>query len=374
MAEVVAGAAVGAGAMILFDPERGARRCARLRDKTVGWGHRLRRSDSLVRDLSNRGRGILAELRGRLDRREVGDEILVERVRSRLGLWTSHPGAIEVHVETGLVTLSGPILQSEAQALVSQVARVRGVRGVNDRLDAHDRPGNVPALQGQPRRHGSRRVVPSEQWTPTDRLLRAAAGSAVAAYGLSRRTVLGAGVALGGAALTVRALANQPLKRITGIGAGRRAVSVQKDINVAVPVSTAYTLWSDPTAFPSFMDNVRDVRATGPRRTHWTIRGPAGLPIEWDAVITRLIPNESISWKTAPGSMMQHAGTVRFDAMPDGSTRIELKFTYNPIIGGIGHAAATLFGADARALLDAEIGRLKTYLESSQEPPLARAA
>jgi uncharacterized membrane protein len=38
----------------------------------------------------------------------------------------------------------------------------------------------------------------------------------------------------------------------------------------------------------------------GEGRYHWTVAGPAGIPVEWEAVITRQEPNELIEWESVP--------------------------------------------------------------------------
>ena len=75
-----------------------------------------------------------AKLRGR----ETFDGVVVDRVRSKLGRYTSHPSAIEVHVNNGHVTLNGPILDDEVAALVSAVKSVDGVREVDNLLEVHE--------------------------------------------------------------------------------------------------------------------------------------------------------------------------------------------------------------------------------------------
>ncbi len=47
-----------------------------------------------------------------------------------------------------------------------------------------------------------------------------------------------------------------------GSGAGRRAVTIHKIINVAPPVEEVFAFWSDYQNFPRFMSNVRDVKLT----------------------------------------------------------------------------------------------------------------
>lgn len=51
--------------------------------------------------------------------------------------------------------------------------------------------------------------------------------------------------------------------------------------------------------FPKFMRNVRDVKPTGVENEwHWTVRGPAGLSVGWNAVVTQQEPNKVLAWKT----------------------------------------------------------------------------
>ena len=88
------------------------------------------------------------------------------------------------------------------------------------------------------------------------------------------------------------------------------------------------------------------------------------MPIEWNAVITEQVPGEILAWRSRPGSMLENAGTVRF--RPEGSgTRVDLRLCYSPPAGGAGQAVAELLGADPRAKLNEDLGRLKALLEGA---------
>jgi osmotically-inducible protein OsmY len=78
--------------------------------------------------------GLLAEAQGALEG-PIDDEALAERVRERVARAVSHPGAVRVTVDKGIVTLGGSVAAAEFDRLVSRVLRVRGVRDVNDQLD-----------------------------------------------------------------------------------------------------------------------------------------------------------------------------------------------------------------------------------------------
>src|SRR4030095_3894924 len=71
---------------------------------------------------------------------------------SKIGRVVSHPAAIEVASQDGCVVLSGPVLASEVDPLLSAAQSVQGVCGVENRLEVHEQPGKISALQGEGRR------------------------------------------------------------------------------------------------------------------------------------------------------------------------------------------------------------------------------
>jgi BON domain len=207
-------AAAGAGVMYLLDPDGGGRRRALLRDRLVHAAHRTGDAvDSTSRDVSNRARGVVAELRSRLVNVPVSDDRLRERVRSRIGAVIGHAGAIETLVSQGRVTLRGPVLADEVDRLVRRVRTVPGVREVVNQLDVHDQPGRVPGLQGRPRppRGGEVFELLQRNWSPTARLSVGLTGALLTLWGARRLDLPGAVVAAGGLALLARGLRNEPL-------------------------------------------------------------------------------------------------------------------------------------------------------------------
>lgn len=172
---MLVGMGIGASLMYFLDPTGGGRRRALMRDQFVHASHRVTdAADATRRDLANRATGAVARIRRARRDGPVDDSVLVERVRSHLGRSVSHPRAIDVDARDGVVTLRGPILQSEVASLCNAVARVKGVREVVDELQAYESSDNVPALQG-----GAE--LPSmwnRQWSPTTQLVTALAATA----------------------------------------------------------------------------------------------------------------------------------------------------------------------------------------------------
>ncbi|HEX9788817.1 MAG TPA: hypothetical protein VGB09_12360 [Candidatus Binatia bacterium] len=179
---MLTGASVGAAAMYYLDPDLGARRRALVRYQVERLPQSWQDAASVTaRDLKNRTVGFASEARARLTERTVDDEVLLGRVRSKLGFLVRHPSAIEVGVEDGRATLRGRLLSDEVEQLIN------GVRDVDNRLDVHTEPGNIPALQGdKPKPTGQPLDIMQRHWSPATRFLIAAAG-ALLLYSVNRQ-------------------------------------------------------------------------------------------------------------------------------------------------------------------------------------------
>lgn len=217
LGSILGAAAAGLALMYFLDPDAGRRRRALVRDQVVHAAHRTQDAvDATSRDIANRARGAVAELRGRLHDTAVSDAVLHERVRARVGAVTGHAGAVDVDVDEGHVTLRGPVLAHEVERLLRRVSAVRGVKGVENRLQVHAEPGDVPGLQGRARAPRGGEVLDFMQrdWSPTTRFFSGAAGGAGAMWGLRRLDRIGIVVASVGLALLWRAAANTPLTQL----------------------------------------------------------------------------------------------------------------------------------------------------------------
>jgi uncharacterized membrane protein len=361
--------ALGAVLMYFMDPDRGRRRRARVRDQWTHFVNML--ADGLRvtrRDVRQRAGGLWAQGMRWFRHEDVSDRALVERVRSEIGRYVSHPHALEVSVNEARVRLSGPILAEEVDDLIACVARVRGVREVENRLEAHREAGNLPSLQGGRPRAGHRFEFLQENWSPAARLFTGISGIVLLASGSARRGFTGLGLSVLGAGLVARSASNRDLATLTGVGAGRRGVPVQKTIFIQSDIDRVFEFWRTPENFPRCMRHVREVVPTGENRWRWRVDGPAGSPVEWEAEYTTIVPGQLIAWQTTPGSSVEHSGTVRFDPDPRGGTRLDIQLVYHPPGGVLGHAVARLLGTDPKSELDDDMMRVKTMLETGHPP------
>lgn len=356
---LASGLALGSAGMYFLDPARGKRRRAVFRGKALQALKEVRTgAETAAGDARNRMFGVIAETLSLAGHREVSDEILVARIRAKLGHLVRYPALIEVKAEGGVVTLRGDVLESDAEKLPLAVAAVPGVVEVQNNTQAWQNPEQIPGFHPALRGNG---VSSRRRWTPAMRLLATGAGGASVILGARQKGFWGLTLSLLGTGLITRGIGNRGLKEITGLS--DEGIAVQKSITIQAPVSDLYEFWSDPQNYPRVFSHVHEIRKVGENHYHWKAAGPGGAVVDWEGEIARVVPNELVAWRTLPGSLVPNSGVVRLDPNYDASTRVHVRMSYHPPAGTLGHLVAELFGDDPKSALDEDLIRLKSLFE-----------
>ena len=125
-----------------------------------------------------------------------------------------------------------------------------------------------------------------------------------------------------------------------------------------------YQFWRNFQNLPRFMRHVDSVEELDEGRSHWKVKGPAGMEVEWDATIVADVPNEVITWRTLENADVDHAGAVRFERAAGGrGTIVKVNLEYMPVGGVIGATVAKLFGEEPEQQLDDDLRRFKQVME-----------
>jgi uncharacterized membrane protein len=132
---------------------------------------------------------------------------------------------------------------------------------------------------------------------------------------------------------------------------------VDKTIEVNVPVSVAYNQWTQFEEFPRFMEGVEAVHQKSPESLHW-IANVGGERKEWDARITRQVPDEVISWESEGGTL--NSGTVIFKSVDAAKTEVELHMSYEP--EDLKEQAGAALGVVSRRV-EGDLKRFKEFIE-----------
>ena len=130
------------------------------------------------------------------------------------------------------------------------------------------------------------------------------------------------------------------------------------------PLEEVYNFWRDFQNLPRFMRHLDSVVDIGEGRSRWKAKGPAGMDVEWEAVIVADVPGEVITWRSLENSDVDNAGAVRFEQAAGGrGTIVKVNFEYKPLAGVVGAAVAKLFGEEPNQQLDDDLRRFKQVLE-----------
>jgi uncharacterized membrane protein len=133
--------------------------------------------------------------------------------------------------------------------------------------------------------------------------------------------------------------------------------SIEKSVEVDVPVSTAYNQWTQFEEFPSFMNGVEVVKQLDETHLHW-VASIGGHREEWDAEITEQIPDERVAWKATSGK--GNAGVVTFHKLDENRTKVMLQLDWES--EGMVEALGALLGRDDRAV-KGDLERFKELVE-----------
>src|SRR5690242_6491614 len=103
--------------------------------------------------------------------------------------------------------------------------------------------------------------------------------------------------------------------------------SIEKSIEVNVPVTTAYNQWTQFETFPKFMENVESVQQVDDTHLHW-VAEYGGERNEWDAEITEQVPDQRIAWQGTGG--VQQSGLVVFEPLDEARTKVTVTMDWEP--------------------------------------------
>jgi hypothetical protein len=134
--------------------------------------------------------------------------------------------------------------------------------------------------------------------------------------------------------------------------------TMQKSIDVEMPVRTAYNQWTQFEQFPQFMEGVREVRQLDDRRLHWRAE-VAGKEKAWDAEIVEQAPDRRVAWRSTSGA--ENAGAVDFEPLDADHTRVTLQLSYDPegVVENVGDA----LGFVSRRV-EGDLRRFKQFIET----------
>jgi uncharacterized protein (TIGR02271 family) len=139
--------------------------------------------------------------------------------------------------------------------------------------------------------------------------------------------------------------------------------TVERSIDLEVPVQMAYHQWTQFEQFPRFMEGVEEVRRLDAKRLHW-VANIGGKRKEWEAVITEERPNERIAWRSEGGEF--NNGLISFQPLAAERTRVTVQLQYEP--KGLMERAGDALGLVSHRV-EGDLERFKKFVEARDRRP-----
>jgi len=178
-----------------------------------------------------------------------------------------------------------------------------------------------------------------------------------------RRRPSGTLIRLAGLALIGVAASPTIERRIRRVGARRRTLALRESINIERPIADVFAFFKDFENFPKVIGALRSVTDYEDGRSHWAAYSPAGRVIEWDAVVTKYVPNSVIGWESVTHAV-ESVGLARFTAVSPTRTSVALNVTYHPAQTTLSDALRALVSPPFAVRLRRDLEHVRFYLES----------
>ena len=150
-----------------------------------------------------------------------------------------------------------------------------------------------------------------------------------------------------------------------------RGIHVEEVMTINRSPWDLYQFWHNFENLPRFMHHVESVKVIDEKRSHWSVKGPAGKSVEWDAEIINDEPNALIAWRSLGGADVDNAGSVRFvPGLGGRGTQVRVVIDYIPPAGRVGKWVATLFGANPEREIREDLRSFKRLMETGEVPTI----
>lgn len=137
---------------------------------------------------------------------------------------------------------------------------------------------------------------------------------------------------------------------------------VEKTVEINAPAEVVFDLFGDFESFPRWMRNVKEVRRTGRKTTHWVGKTVLDADAEWDTEVTVFEPDHRIVWRSIGGDLRAD-GEAILTVMPEGATELRLIVGYETPGGHSGEDAALFFGWHPEEHLEESLARFTRMAE-----------
>jgi uncharacterized membrane protein len=154
---------------------------------------------------------------------------------------------------------------------------------------------------------------------------------------------------------------------------GNKGVKVVRSCTVRKPAAELYAFWRNVENLQRIIKHPVKIVAVSEIESHWSVSAPGDRSVEWDSLIINDHAGELIAWRSREGSTIPHAGSVRFETVPEeNATKVTVALEYNAPGGKLGAFLAKLSGEEPGQQVAAALRRFKTLMETGEVPAKLR--
>jgi uncharacterized membrane protein len=158
------------------------------------------------------------------------------------------------------------------------------------------------------------------------------------------------------------------LRWVKRAGAARRVVDLRMTVVVERPIADVFEFCRDFENFPEIVDVLLSVEDSQDGRSHWAVRSPLGEAIQWDAVVTKYVPNSVIAWQSVPQSEVEARGMMRFAPLSPEETRVDISLAYRPVHTRLREALKAMVRPRNNTRLRSELSKASREMVHEMEP------
>ena len=141
---------------------------------------------------------------------------------------------------------------------------------------------------------------------------------------------------------------------------------VARTVTINRPAAELFAYWRDFANLATFMENVVSIDAIDDKRSHWTVRAPAGRTVDWTARVTDEAPDRFIAWTSEDDADVANSGRVDFRDAGVRGTIVTATIAYDPPGGVVGKVIAKLFQREPAIQARRDLRRFKQLMETGE--------
>lgn len=152
---------------------------------------------------------------------------------------------------------------------------------------------------------------------------------------------------------------------------GNSGIKVTRACTILKPANELYDFWRNVENLMLVIKHPATIKRMSEVESRWSVSAPGDHRVEWTSLVINDQPNRLLAWRSAEGSEIPNAGSVRFETAPgEQGTEVTVSLEYDPPGGKLGALIAKLTGDEAAQQVAETLRRFKALMEAGEIPTI----